>query len=82
MHYMSAYLISTRSVARGVFPAIIHKVHESRERGLSIALIDQWPLSLDDSLVQLLGRGQALIWTLASKKLKNKHSIGEDINLY
>ena len=69
------YLIGTRSVAGGVFPAVVHEVHESREGGLSIALVDQWPLSFDDSLVYLLDRGQALIWKLTSQKLEDEHSI-------
>ena len=60
----------------------MHEVHEPREGGFSVALIDQGPLSFDDGLVNLFNRGHALIWKLTSQKLKDEHSIREDVNLY
>ena len=79
---LQTHLVSIRSIAGWVFPAVIHEIHEPREGGFSIALIDQGPLPFDDGLVQLLGRCQALIGTLTSQKLKDEHSIWEDVNLY
>ena len=83
-HISSLYtnLISSRPVTGRVFPAVVHEVHESRECWLSITLVNQRPLSLDDSLVQLLRGRQALKWTLTSEKLKDEHGIGEDVDLH